>query len=279
MNRFSIIIPAYNEERLIAARLEHLLIPLNNFCDEIIIVCNGCTDKTASKARFALNRLLEINNFDCHVIIEELKLGSKTKALNHGIKVSKNPVVVLLDADIDITSDGCAKLVNFLSENNLQAASPAPNFNFCDAHWLNKRFYKVVSASSYNKKHRIANVIALSKSAKTELFPLPNVIADDAYIQRVIGESNYRLMSTLSYTFHCPKSVLAMFKVQARIIRGNLELKRKFPTLKPPKNTIPSTNLINKSVFIAIKIIALVIARYELTFNIEKWHKDESSRK
>ena len=278
MNCFSIIIPAYDEEKLIGNRIKNLLEPLAPNCNEIIIVCNGCTDATAAQARKIINQLAINSEHDCHINVVELDIGSKINALNHGINISKNPISVVLDADIEISSADCAELVNFMNNNNLLAASPTPKFNYKQANWLNKRFYKIVSSSTYNKEHRIANVIALSAEAKTKLFPLPNVIADDAYIQRTIGKSDYKLLNTINYTFNCPRTILAMLKVQSRIVRGNLELKSKYPNLIAPKSKVSKSSAIDRAIFITIKTTAHIIARLELLFNVKKWHKDDSSR-
>jgi len=278
MNCFSIIIPAYDEEKLIGTRIKNLLEPLATNCNEIIIVCNGCTDATADQARKIINQLANKSALDCHIIVVELNIGSKINALNHAVNISKNPISVLLDADIEISSGDCAELVNFMTHNNLLAASPTSEFNYKQANWLNRRFYKIVSSSTYNKEHRIANVIALSAEAKAKLFPLPNVIADDAYIQRMIGKSDYKLLNTIHYTFNCPRTTLAMLKVQSRIIRGNLELKSKYPNLIAPKSKVSKSSALDRAIFITIKTAAFIIARLELLFNVKKWHKDDSSR-
>ena len=175
---------------------------------------------------------------------------------------------------------GAGKSVSplFNSPNTVSVASPTPKFNYKQANWLNKRFYKIVSSSTYNKEHRIANVIALSAEAKTKLFPLPNVIADDTYIQRTIGKSDYKLLNTINYTFNCPRTILAMLKVQSRIVRGNLELKSKHPNLIAPKSKVSKSSAIDRAIFITIKTTAYIIARLELLFNVKKWHKDDSSR-
>lgn len=278
MEHFSIVIPAYNEEKLIEARLQCISNALPAQCTEIIVVCNGCTDSTAKNARNAIKLILQKAPINCQLIVEELKVGSKINALNHGVNISQAPYSVLLDADIDITSEECAQLVSFLHKENLLAASPVAVFDYRNAAWINQRFYHTVSTSTYNKKHRIANVIALSKEAKSILFPLPNVIADDAYIQRTIGEQNYQLVNSIKYTFKCPEKFLAMLKVQSRIIRGNLELKQKFPSLVAPDSQVTKTCFTDKVLFVIIKFTALLIARIELTLNIKKWHRDDTSR-
>jgi len=90
---FSIIIPAYNEEKLIGATLDHLLAqiyPLDKF--EIIVVVNGSNDRTFDKARKYTRDNVKVYN---------LKQASVSRSRNFGLSVtSKNTNwIIFLDAD------------------------------------------------------------------------------------------------------------------------------------------------------------------------------------
>ena len=97
----SIIIPAYNEERLINITLKYLLKD-NNLKDcEIIIVCNGCVDNTftvVSKYVESQFNLSIARNIIFTVL--ETPTRSKTNALNIGINSAKSGNIIFIDADI-----------------------------------------------------------------------------------------------------------------------------------------------------------------------------------
>jgi glycosyltransferase involved in cell wall biosynthesis len=78
----SIIIPAYNEEKYIEKTLKAIK------KGEIIVVCNGCNDKTPEIAKKYTNK----------VII--LKEKGVSKARNKGAEVASHNRLVFLDADI-----------------------------------------------------------------------------------------------------------------------------------------------------------------------------------
>jgi cellulose synthase/poly-beta-1,6-N-acetylglucosamine synthase-like glycosyltransferase len=80
----SVIIPAYNEAKYIGKTLERI-----KEC-EVIVVCNGCTDKTASVARKYTNKVIE------------LKEKGVSRARNEGVKHASHKRVVFLDADIRV---------------------------------------------------------------------------------------------------------------------------------------------------------------------------------
>ncbi len=93
MNKFSIIIPAYNEEEGVKATLEDLKKYLrDNYSEsdyEIIVVNDGSTDKTKE----ILETISGITLINHHY---NKGYGA---ALKTGIKNSKNDWILILDAD------------------------------------------------------------------------------------------------------------------------------------------------------------------------------------
>ncbi len=85
----SIIIPAHNEEKYIAACLQS--IKQQPFSDyEIIVVCDSCTDQTATIAKRYTKKIVEI------------KKKNVSAARNYGANKAKGEVLVFLDADTTI---------------------------------------------------------------------------------------------------------------------------------------------------------------------------------
>jgi poly-beta-1,6-N-acetyl-D-glucosamine synthase len=86
----SIIVPAYNEEKVIAHCVESILAShYKNF--EVILVDDGSKDST----------LKEMRNFEKHpkVTVIGQANGGKASALNHGFQRSKGEVIFFVDAD------------------------------------------------------------------------------------------------------------------------------------------------------------------------------------
>lgn len=87
----SVIVPAYNEERVIAKTVGSLLASdYPNF--EIIVVDDGSSDRTSDVAREA---------FGCEprVRLFAKENGGKAEALNFGLRRAKGEIIVALDAD------------------------------------------------------------------------------------------------------------------------------------------------------------------------------------
>ena len=88
----SIIIPAFNEEAYIESTINS--IKIQDFKDyEIIVICDGCTDKTYEKVKNVVDK----------VIVLPKKQGPAI-ARNKGAKIAKGEVLVFLDADTKITN-------------------------------------------------------------------------------------------------------------------------------------------------------------------------------
>ncbi len=84
----SIIIPAFNEEKYIEPTLKTL--PSEH---EIIVVCNGCTDKTEKIARKYTDK------------VYVLKEKGVSRARNFGAEKASHEKLIFLDADIVIGED------------------------------------------------------------------------------------------------------------------------------------------------------------------------------
>ena len=104
----SVIIPAYNEE----PNIQHTVKTLERALEhvgrehEVIVVCDGCKDKTAEKAR-----ALKLK----HVrVLEYEKNRGKGYALTYGTNHSKGDVISFLDAGGDFNADSVDKFIKLM---------------------------------------------------------------------------------------------------------------------------------------------------------------------
>ena len=89
----SLIVPAYNEGKVISSALESLL-ELDYPHYEVIVLDDGSTDDTlANASRFAG----EYGN--CRVRVHTKRNGGKASALNAGLAMAEHPIVLCMDAD------------------------------------------------------------------------------------------------------------------------------------------------------------------------------------
>lgn len=95
----SVVIPALNEEDTVS-NIIRLLVGVR-LVDEVIVVCDGCTDGTAQLSREAGARVIELAQ----------NVG-KGGAMMTGVRAARNDVILFLDADlIGLTEEGVINLV------------------------------------------------------------------------------------------------------------------------------------------------------------------------
>ncbi|WP_043931509.1 glycosyltransferase [Bacillus sp. EB01] len=111
----SIIIPAYNEEKVIIPTLKSIL--KNQYKNyEVIIVNDGSTDNTYK----AVKKITKSNRIVRQFIKEN---QGKTAALNSGILVSRGDIIITMDADTSIAPEAISHLVKHFQDENVAAVA------------------------------------------------------------------------------------------------------------------------------------------------------------
>ena len=117
----SIIVPAYNEEKVLPSKIENLLgldFPKERL--QVIFVSDGSTDRTN-----AILQSIEAENFEL-ILLNERK--GKANALNQAIGRARSPVLVFCDASTLFEADAVKKLVRHFSDPNVGAVCGAVRY-------------------------------------------------------------------------------------------------------------------------------------------------------
>lgn len=111
----SVLIVSWNTRTLTLRCLERLTAAAGELAFEVIVVDNGSRDGT-QEALAAQNGIVLIANEDNR---------GYAAAVNQAYRVSRAPLVLLLNSDVELPPDGLASLVEFLRDHN-DAAGVAP---------------------------------------------------------------------------------------------------------------------------------------------------------
>lgn len=109
----SIIIPAYNEERVLEDCLSSIIevdFPKTQY--EIIVVNDGSTDRTfeiANSYRTKSNNIIVLSKTN----------GGKASAQNYGIRVARGKYILVTDADAVVNKDWISRMVEHLERNDI----------------------------------------------------------------------------------------------------------------------------------------------------------------
>jgi glycosyltransferase involved in cell wall biosynthesis len=214
--RTAIIVPAHNEEGVIARTLSSVLRHARPVEFDVTVVCNGCSDRTAEIVR---------RDFGTVNVIE-LSEASKTAAINAGFGAARGKNVLLLDADIEMSTGAVRSLVRALETPGVEAAIGHMHIDVEGASWPVRAFYRVWSQHPYLNKGKFAAVIALSPNAVNRIGPLPHVIADDTYLRGLFSSEQIAVVGEVVFKARVPRTLPALIRVRSRVHRGNRELDR-----------------------------------------------------
>ena len=104
----TVLIPAYNEGKVIAGAVRHIL--ASDYPNlEVIVIDDGSADDTSEQVRIHFAS-------DPRVRLFRVPNGGKAAALNIGLKEARGDVVVALDADTHFEKDAISKLVRWFQD-------------------------------------------------------------------------------------------------------------------------------------------------------------------
>lgn len=173
MAAFSVIIPAHNESQVIERCLGALLEGAPPGEPEIIVVCNGCTDDTAARAR----------RIDPRVRIIELAQGSKPLALNTGNQAAAALPRFFVDADIVVSYASLAAAAQALRSDAPRAAAPVIEIDTSRASWPVRLYASLSLRLPFMREGLIgAGVYGLNAAGLQRIGKFPDVIGDDQYV-------------------------------------------------------------------------------------------------
>ncbi len=115
--KVSIIIPAYNEEKVIKETI-HSALELNypKSKIEIFVVVNGSRDKTYENAKSIKDERLRIFN---------LKEGGKANAINFALTKVKGEIIVTMNADSIAEPSALREMVNYFTNPDVMCVAPS----------------------------------------------------------------------------------------------------------------------------------------------------------
>jgi len=146
----TIVVPAYNEAKVIDTTVQSLLAQRYEGTLEILVVDDGSSDETYETVR---------RDFagDARVMAYRKENGGKASALNYGIARAKGEIVVCLDADTVFTPDTVARLVAPMHDTRVAAV--AGNAKVGNRHNLITRWQALEYVTSQNLERRAFAVL------------------------------------------------------------------------------------------------------------------------
>lgn len=209
----AILIPAHNEAAVIDRTLRRLAPLAAHDNVEICVICNGCTDETAQRAR---------QHPGVHVI--DIAEASKAAALNAGDTWATRWPRLYLDADIEIDPDAIAHVFRAL-EGSVSAARPPYRYDTTGASAVVRAYYRARRRMPSTRSALWgAGAYALSKAGHDRFAAFPAVIADDLFVDGLFLADEKSIVAASPVRVRTPRTTAALMGILRRNSRGAAEL-------------------------------------------------------
>ncbi|MGZ8733654.1 MAG: glycosyltransferase [Acidimicrobiia bacterium] len=205
----SVVIPAHNEEAVIGRCLHVLLDGIDPARVDIVVACNGCTDRTAVVARQA----------HPSVRVVETDVASKSAALNLGDAAAKGFPRVYLDADVELHGSDLLRLAAALeAPGGPLAAAPELRVDTSRCSWAVRTYFDVWTRLPYVQGDWVgAGVYALSERGRDRFDTFPAIVGDDFFITRLFdGPGEQQRVRDTTFVIHPPRTTRDLVRVLRR---------------------------------------------------------------
>jgi cellulose synthase/poly-beta-1,6-N-acetylglucosamine synthase-like glycosyltransferase len=217
----SVVIPAHNESKNIERFLLSVIGQKSKLfkLDEIILICDGCTDDTGLVAKSLAKEFRKIK-----VIDDQLRKG-KPERLNEAFKYSESDVVVAFDADVVLESENVIdNLVEPFVFEKLSGFTSGQAIPLAPINFVQKIAFTGVQIWNDIRKNTSSKLFlcegsirAFSKSLYKDL-TFPNTSADDAYPYLAIQKTKhqFRYVPNAKTFYRLPLSITDYINQQLR---------------------------------------------------------------
>lgn len=274
MTTASVIVPAHNEAASIAACLTSVLAEAEPGEFDVVVACNGCTDRTAEIAR----------TFD-GVRVLELQQASKVAALNAAEAVTDVFPRIYLDGDTQLPTATLRAIAEALRGGAL-TSGPTVQIDDRESDALVRAYYRVWLQLPYARRGLGSGVYAVSKEGRRRFDRFPDIVADDLFVHRSFRPEE-RVVVDRHSVVKAPASIRTLVNMRTRVMAGNQRLHAEFPDAHDehapsglPQLARADPRLIPSiAVYAGVTALGKLRARWRVVAGRdERWDRDHASR-
>jgi len=273
----TIVIPAHNEEPVIARTLGAITPPGWQDSYEIIVACNGCSDRTAEIAR----------GFE-GVRVLETEVGSKIVALNMADEAASSFPRIYLDADIETSLDAIRRVIEVLAAGEADVAAPQAVLDTSACSFLARRYYETWSQTGYFKNAIGSGFLGMSEAGRARFEAWPDIIPDDEYARLVVPAHRRKIVRDVRFVIRPPTELSSAVDTRARHYLGNYQLQTLYPEIWRTKE--PASSLLGSVVrkptmlpwlglYVGVGLASRAKAQAKLRSGRLAWYQDRSARR
>ena len=225
----SIIVPCYNEGKVLKASLESL-INLTYPKYEILVIDDGSSDET-----FLIAKNMEFNDGHRSLKAYTKPNGGKAMALNFGIEKAKGELFLAVDADSKLSPDALELMVEYFRDHKIGAVAGSVYVTNTDNLWTKLQALEYIQGLNLVRNgqayFKLVNIIPgpigmfRKEAVKAIGKYTDDTYAEDCDLTLRLIEAGYKIdyeIDAISYT-EAPESLLDLLKQRYRWTRGILQ--------------------------------------------------------
>jgi hypothetical protein len=206
----SIVIPARNEERVIGRLLEGVTAEAEPGEFEIVVVTNGCSDRTADVAAAFPG-----------VTVVDSPLASKPAALTLGDATATYFPRMYLDADIEVDTAAIRAVGAALRTGDIDLAAPKLHLDVEAGSWVVRAFYDVWTRLPFVQNDLCGGFYGLTEAARSRFGAFPDTMAEDFFVHSLVPASRRVALPDHTYVVHPPLTLRTLVRIQTRVQAAN----------------------------------------------------------
>lgn len=225
----AVIIPARNEEAVIARCLESVIRQRCDVSLRIIVVVNGTTDGTAAIVR-TLVGCAEARGHT--LVLLERACPSKPAAMNAGDQFATGLPRAYVDADVVLSTTAISSVMGaFDRDRRILLASPPLVVERSDSS-LSRAYAGVWSSLPYVKGQVMGvGFYAVAARGRSRWREFPELLSDDKFVRLHFAPSEQCVTDSAHISLTMPSKAWDLVRVRSRWLRGNRQLRREHPQL------------------------------------------------
>jgi glycosyltransferase involved in cell wall biosynthesis len=276
----SVIIPAHNESAVIDRCLSGILQGAESGELEVLVVCNGCTDDTADRARA----------YGDPVRIIETEIASKNNALNLGDWAARGFPRFFVDADILLPLESIRKVAEVLRGGRYLAAAPQLRLDLRGSSWAVRAYHAVWMALPYvNERMLGSGVYAVSEAGRERFERFPNIIADDCMVRLAFEDHEKTSVDAAWFELTPPATLRSLVHINVRRRVGLYEMLALHPEVVKKESRHQRLALLQVAlrpslwpallVYVYAKVATVVVFSWKRYRGRHKeWNRDDTTR-
>jgi cellulose synthase/poly-beta-1,6-N-acetylglucosamine synthase-like glycosyltransferase len=259
--KVTLLIAAFNEERVIAAKLQNCFDLDYQGEIEIMVVSDGSTDRTPEIASGFANRGV--------ISMHEAARRGKTAALNRGVAAASGEIVVFSDANNDFNADSIRELVKHFRDLSVGGVCGVKRIRDAEQressvgdsmYWRYESAIKLAEGRLGCITNADGEIFAMRKSLYKSIDE--GVINDDAEITFDIVRQGYRILyePAATSTEYASIHIKDDFYVKVRMVAGGYQTMVRYASMLFPPRTWFTFAYFSHKVLRYLAPVLLVIA-------------------